>query len=290
MRHLLRTICFGAFLLCLNVDATAASPVTYTKTDSTKVVELLANGHKQPKNANLMVYFARQLRNIPYVAHTLEVNKHEQLIVNLRQLDCTTYVETVSALTLCVRHGERSFADYCKWLRRLRYRGGELKDYTSRLHYFTDWIEDNTKMGYVKETQMKSAPFNAVQTVQVDFMSKHPQFYSMLKDNKQFQQVIAQQEKVLCGRKYRFIRKKDVRNTRDMRNAVKDGDIIAITTSKAGLDTSHIGIAVWHRDGLHLLNASQIHQKVVEEPMTMYQYMQKHPSQTGIRVVKLIGN
>jgi hypothetical protein len=75
-----------------------------------------------------------------------------------------------------------------------------------------------------------------------------------------------------------------------MRNAVKDGDIIAITTSKAGLDTSHIGIAVWHRDGLHLLNASQIHQKVVEEPMTMYQYMQKHPSQTGIRVVKLIGN
>ena len=72
-----------------------------------------------------------------------------------------------------------------------------------------------------------------------------------------------------------------------LRSAIHDGDIIAITTSKAGLDTSHIGIAVWHKDGLHMLNASQIHKKVVEEPMTLYQYMQKHPSQTGIRIVRV---
>jgi len=26
---------------------------------------------------------------------------------------------------------------------------------------------------------------------------------------------------------------------------------------------------------------------VVEEPMTLYEYMQKHPSQMGIRVVRL---
>ncbi|MBQ2498070.1 MAG: DUF1460 domain-containing protein, partial [Prevotella sp.] len=60
------------------------------------------------------------------------------------------------------------------------------------------------------------------------------------------------------------------------------------TTSKKGLDTSHVGIAVWHKDGLHLLNASMIHKKVVEEPMTLKQYMQKHLSQTGIRVVRVL--
>ena len=64
-------------------------------------------------------------------------------------------------------------------------------------------------------------------------------------------------------------------------------DIIAIITSKKGLDTSHIGIAVWKTDGLHLLNASSIHRKVIVEPMLLKNYMLKHPSQLGIRVVRL---
>jgi hypothetical protein len=71
------------------------------------------------------------------------------------------------------------------------------------------------------------------------------------------------------------------------RNIIKDGDIIAIITSKPGLDTSHIGIAVWHNDGLHLLNASQIRKNVVEESMTLHDYMKKHPLQLGIRVIRV---
>lgn len=99
--------------------------------------------------------------------------------------------------------------------------------------------------------------------------------------------IPAQRERELSGRKYRYIPKASIRNTSLFRSTIKDGDIIAITTSKKGLDTSHIGIAVWHKDGLHMLNASQIHKKVVEEPMTLYQYMQRHPSQTGIRIIRM---
>ena len=59
---------------------------------------------------------------------------------------------------------------------------------------------------------------------------------------------------------------------------------VALTlTSCGGKKTSEEG-----KDGkLHLLNASSIHKKVVLEPMTLYQYMQKHPVQTGIRVIRL---
>ena len=67
---------------------------------------------------------------------------------------------------------------------------------------------------------------------------------------------------------------------------MKDGDILAITCNKPGLDIAHLGFAVWRRDGLHLLNASMLHKKVVEEPLTLYQYMLKHKTFTGIRVVK----
>jgi hypothetical protein len=68
---------------------------------------------------------------------------------------------------------------------------------------------------------------------------------------------------------------------------VKDGDILAITCNKKGLDIAHLGFAVWRKDGLHLLNASMLHKKVVEESMTLWQYMQKHKTFTGIRVIRI---
>ena len=75
----------------------------------------------------------------------------------------------------------------------------------------------------------------------------------------------------------------DVRTMDEAMLAILD----TFSMSKQGLDTSHIGIAVWHADGLHLLNASQIRHKVVEEPMTLAVYMSKHPKQTGIRVIRI---
>jgi hypothetical protein len=46
------------------------------------------------------VSIGRQLLGKPYVPHTLDVNPTEQLIVNVREFDCTTYLETVLALSL----------------------------------------------------------------------------------------------------------------------------------------------------------------------------------------------
>jgi hypothetical protein len=73
-----------------------------------------------------------------------------------------------------------------------------------------------------------------------------------------------------------------------LRQAINDGDIIAITCKKEGLDIAHLGFAVWHADGLHLLNASMLHKEVVEEPMTLYQYLQQHSTHTGIRIIRIL--
>ena len=126
-----------------------------------------------------------------------------------------------------------------------------------------------------------------MQTVHVDYMSQHPQSYRALKEHPELVPVIKAQEDSLAGRQYRYIPKQDVRNTEAMRRAVHDGDIIAITCNKPGLDIAHLGFAVWRQDGLHLLNASQLHKKVVEEPMTLGEYLKKHPSHTGIRIVRI---
>lgn len=233
--------------------------------------------------------FARQFIGLPYVAHTLEIHAkgQERLVVNTRELDCTTFVENVIALTLCAKNNERHFNAFRKYLRQLRYRHGVINGYPSRLHYFTDWIEDNTKMGFVHEIQQEKSPFSAVQIINVGYMSNHPQSYEALKVHPEFIDKIAAQEKDLNGRRYRYIPKNMVKNTKLMRKIVHDGDVIAITCSKSGLDIAHLGFAVWRRDGLHLLNASQLHHRVIEEPMTLDRYLMKHPKHTGIRIIRL---
>lgn len=245
-----------------------------------------ASVSKEERRSKLILHIARKFLGTPYVAKTLETEGKERLVINARQLDCTTYVENTMAIYLCVTNSRTSYDDYKKQLRLLRYANGEVT-YAARQHYFTQWIEENAKKGFVHELQSPTPPFTAVQLLRIDFMTTHVSLYPMLKDSPEDIKTIAQRERELSGRRYQYIPKSSIRNSSLFRSTIKDGDIIAITTSKKGLDTSHIGIAVWHKDGLHMLNASQIHKKVVEEPMTLYQYMQRHPSQTGIRIIRM---
>ena len=249
---------------------------------------LLRDAKKQKSSTNFPLFFARQFLDVPYVAHTLEVNDDERLVINTDELDCTTLVETVTALTLCVYRKEFTYAAYQNTLRAMRYRDGKIDGYPSRIHYFTDWIVSNQQAGIVAEIQQPNPPFSAVQTVKVSYMSEHPQSYKTLKAHPEFVPEIRKMEQRLTGLKFRYIPKAEVKDTKAMREAVHDGDIIAITCNKPGLDIAHLGFAVWRQDGLHLLNASQLHKKVVEEPMTLRQYLSKHPSHTGIRIIRIL--
>jgi hypothetical protein len=268
--------------------AQAEGQCHYERTDSVFITQLLDEAIRQSRSVNFPLFFARKFLGRPYVAHTLEIlDGEEQLVVNTRQLDCTTLVENVTALTLCTYRHLYTFRDYLNALMTLRYRKGKLNGYTSRLHYFTDWILDNTRLQLVSELQQPDPPFTATQTVRVGYMSAHPQSYKAMKKHPEFLSEIRESEDSLMGLTFRYIPKQQVTNTPAMRRAIHDGDIIAITCNKPGIDIAHLGFAVWKEDGLHLLNASQLHKRVVEEPMTLGQYLQKHPSHTGIRIVRI---
>ncbi len=286
MKRIVTILCLVCLTLAMAAQGRNRQPV-FQKTDSVTICRLLTEARRLPSTANKPLFFARQFLGTPYVAHTLERDDGERLVVNTRQLDCTTFVETVTALTQCAADGEYTFRAYCRRLQAMRYYRGVIDRYPSRIHYFTDWIVTNTRTGLVSEIQKPNPPFTAVQTVRVNYMSLHPNSYKVLKAHPEYVPEIRQMEQRLTGQQFRFIPKTAVRNTSAMRDAVHDGDIIAITCSKAGLDIAHLGFAVWRQDGLHLLNASQLHKQVVEEPMTLYQYLQKHPSHTGIRIVRI---
>lgn len=278
---------FLLFIAVLSYVTTYAHEVDYKPSDSIRVIKLLNDAKKQPESTNYIIYFARKLKGIPYVAHTLEINKKEKLVINLRQLDCTTYVENVVALSMCMNEKKYTFKSFCDNLKKIRYRDDSQPHYTQRLHYFTDWIENNTKKGICKEIQSPAPPFTNTQRINVFYMSENPSKYKMLKENPKYIPTIRKTEQNINQKTYRYIPKTEVKNTNTVRKTIQDGDIIATTTSLKGLDIQHIGFAIWHKDGLHMLNASSLHHKVVEEPMTLYNYLQKQKTMTGIRIIRL---
>ena len=262
--------------------------VRCTAADSSRIASLLSEASKLPVTTNLTMFFARKFIGIPYVGKTLETaNGDEPLIVNLRQLDCTTYVETVAALTLCARRSLYTVNDYFTMLTTLRYRNGCRNGYTSRLHYFSDWIADNCRRQMVEEVVLDETGDTRETAISVDYMSKHPQAYSALKLHPDMVPDIRRQEQQLSKLTCHYLPKAAIGNTPMLRKLINDGDIIAITTSKAGLDIAHLGFAVWQANGLHLLNASQKRKRVVEEPMTLSKYLEQHPTFTGIRVIRI---
>ncbi len=285
MKQVFTTIFLGLLAFIPAQGVLAQRCVTYKQADSLTVTRLLQRSNRHTS----VLALARCFISVPYVAHTLEVNDHEQLVVNTRELDCTTFVETVTALKICAQQGKRTWSDYIQTLCQLRYRGGRLHGYPSRLHYFSDWIKDKSQMQLVCDIQSPNPPFTALQHIRVSYMSDHPKSYKALRAHPELLPQIRQQEQALTGTTARYIPKSDVKNSDLLRRYVKDGDIIAITSNKPGLDIAHLGFAVWRGDGLHLLNASQLHRKVIEEPMTLRYYLKKHPTFTGIRIIRVKG-
>ncbi len=281
------TVAIIAFIL--HILSIQAQKVEYTKADSAQVVALLNAAKNQRGTENPIFYFGKKFLGIPYVAHTLELGDKEHLIVNLHGLDCTTFVETVVALSMCDQQNKRTFDDFCKNLTTIRFREGKMTDYTSRLHYFTWWAEDNERLGIVKDISIDDAPFLGVQTVHINYMSQHPTLYKQLKNHPEFVPTIRNYEQATEGKQFHYIEKKDLSwKAGTPLSMVKDGDIVAMLTDSDGLDTRHIGIAFWQNGQLHLLHASSLYKKVLMSKETFYDYEMKQPKHTGIRVFRFV--
>ncbi len=272
------------------IDDTAHYQVdaTYSQSDISRINSLLREASQlKEKPKSWMLWFGKKFIGVPYVGGTLDRAEEEKLVINTSELDCTTFVEIVTALTRCMSgNGKRDFSDFCRQLQHVRYINGEIA-YEKRQHYFTVWISDNAEEGIVTDIQ-NNPPFTKVQHVSVNWMTTHQQSYKMLKNNAKRLQGIKALEEQISGKSYRYIPKEQIVDSRLFRNTIHNGDILVMITNKKGLDTTHIGIASWHQDGLHMLNASSIHKKVIDEPMLLRTYMMKHPSQIGIRVCRIV--
>ena len=234
--------------------------------------------HNEKPTAELVVEAGKLLMNTPYVAHTLETEP-EQLIVNLRELDCTTFAENCLALARTAKTKKPSFKYFKNELQLIRYRGGEISGYPSRLHYFSDWIVDNDKKQTVESVSQSISNIEFDKTI--NFMSQHPDSYKPLINNAVFIEALNKQEQELTNCMLYYI---PTEKLESLKQQIKDGDIFGITTNVDGLDITHVGIAVFKGEELHFMHASSKAGKVILSEETLYQYLSNRKSVTGIMI------
>ncbi|RUT73096.1 N-acetylmuramoyl-L-alanine amidase-like domain-containing protein [Ancylomarina longa] len=229
-----------------------------------------------------VIEVAKMFMQTPYVGGTLESDGKEKLVVNFRELDCTTYLENVVALSKIMQKDNFQDADFLKELEHLRYRNGKLSDYASRLHYFSDWIYENEKKGIVENITARIGGVKYDKTI--NFMSTHIASYPALKADTSLVKQIQQTEKQINQRNLYYIPEEKIQSIEEK---IQNGDLIAITTKIKGLDISHVGIAIKMQNRLHLMNASSRAHKVVISDLPLAEMLQKSKLQSGIMVVRL---
>lgn len=194
------------------------------------------------------------LLGTPYVGHTLELDDNAEICaINLEGLDCVTLFECSLDLARIIKKGRPTKDAFINEVRFTRYRGGVQGDYTSRLHYTTDWIWDNVKKGTVADIT-QSLPGAMLFTQKVGFMSSSPESYRQLKANPAFVPKIKAFEDKINARSVSYL---PVDKIADAEGLLHSGDIVGITTTEPGIDCSHTGLCYRSTDGvLHFLDAS----------------------------------
>lgn len=223
-----------------------------------------------------------------YTPYTLEAEGPEHLVVNLRELDCVTFLENMYALARFVRTAPRDVLDdrdraialYEEYLTDVRYRGGTLEGYPSRLHYFTDWIHDNEQRGLVDEITEELGGVRVSEPI--DFMSTHVDAYRQLADTANLEQIRAAESR-LSGMTRYYIPEERVA---DVAERIQDGDIIAATSTVEGLDVAHTGMALWQEGRLHLLHAPLVGEDVQISEVPLADRLLDIDGQDGIKVAR----
>lgn len=274
-------------MICVLIGVLLNTPICFSgNADSLLIDSLLhksAYNHFRTAGERIM-FFAESLEGVPYKSGTLDTGVAESLVIRTDSLDCTTYVETVLALYLASKKHNPGYKDYEESLKKIRYRGGVVNGYVSRLHYFSDWVKDNeTKNIFCEHTNDNT---HEVRVFSLNYMTEHADLYRQLKDNDSLLSEMRKVETKWKGFEMSYIPKKNL-DLSESELMIKNGDILSLTTNISGLDVVHLGFASWIDGRLHLLHASSLHGKVVTDPLSLFDYLKDKKKHTGVRVIRV---
>lgn len=261
-RHFLQYAALGTFsllsysALAARINAVPANRRQFEGQDIFQkiVAKARANNWMKLPIGELMGKIARELEGTPYVGFTLETSKdQESCVVNLKGLDCVTFFEDTLCMARMLKRGKSKPEDMLAEIQYTRYRGGKMGDFTTRLHYTTDWFVDNQAKGVVKilaPTLPGAQPF----TQKVGIMSEKPANYRQLAAHPELIPTIKKLEDEINSRELMFV---PLDKLAEAESHLQTGDIVGVATTEAGIDIAHTGLCIKDEQGVvHFMDAS----------------------------------
>jgi len=268
----------------LNISVAQSTPNNrIMQPEDKRIAEEKLNVFK-PKSAlpisELITEIGLSFLGTPYVVASLENGLEEKMVINLRELDCTTFAENCLALARTVKAGNTDFESFVSELVQIRYRDGVRDQYPSRLHYFVEWISNNQEKGLIDGTPNQ----NGIKSNKViNYMSTHPTNYPVLKEHPELIPTIAAQEKALTQTGFMFFPKNDIPN---LYKQLQHGDIIALTSNIDGVDVNHVGIILKRGTEFYLLHAPLSGKKVLVSEGPITDFIKPESKNNGIMIAR----
>ena len=226
----------------------------------------------------------------PYEAFTLEAylraggspSRTEPLTLSLTKFDCVSLVEACLAVSRVADDPDPpTWERFGREMELMRYRGGVRAGYTSRLHYFSEWITDGAKRGLYRELGAELGGIEDNRPLR--FMTEHRGSYPALADDGVYREI-GEMERGLDGKPRHVIPTARIAEVADR---IHTGDILAFATAIPGLDVTHAAYA--YRDSANVLRVlhAPLSGGVVEiTKTTLPEYVAAIRRSTGIIVAR----
>lgn len=213
----------------------------------------------------------------------------EPLTISLTRFDCVTLVESCLAVSRvaassCLSPGTEvrpSWSDFGAEIERMRYRGGIRAGYTSRLHYFSEWISDGASRGLVRDLGEELGA--EADRRPLRFMSSHRASYPALADDGVFREIGAMERRLDAAPR----RVVPATRIAEISDRIETGDVLAFATSIPGLDVTHAALAHRSEDGvLRVLHAPLSGGVVEVTRIALPEYVAAIRRATGVMVAR----
>lgn len=205
----------------------------------------------------------------------------ERLEITVSKLQCVSFVEATLAIARCVWLSRDTEACVVEQMQAFRYRDGKIDGFPSRLHYFADWLDDNTRRRRLRDVtaalggRQRQQPFS--------YMTDRPHKFPAL-EHASNREAVRADEARLSNTPFAILDREAVRVSQ--RN-LRSGDLIAFVGNKRGILIAHAGFIDRSHDGKpRVLHASSFHQRVLITTSDVAGYVMRRPERIGIVVVR----
>jgi hypothetical protein len=208
--------------------------------------------------------------------------QQESLQIDLSTFQCVSFVESTLAVERCTWKRQQTAECFVDEVTRFRYRDGTMDGYGSRLHYFSDWLEDNTERQRL--TDVSTALGGRPEPFVFNYMSRHPGRYPAMSTDGVADQIAAAEQRLSASPRIVV----DRRTAKRTESALEPGDLIAIVSSKhPGLLIRHAGfVDPGARGQPRLLHASSHQKRVMVRRDSIAQYLAARPDRRGMVVAR----